>query len=130
MKNQNIQLEGGGLKCDNCDWKDASIPFDKFREWIGRPCPKCESNLLTEEDFVNSELLLAAVDAVNSLSEEELDMIAGNVDLDKLLSSSTFSEAEGLKLLAEKTNENKLDITFDVHKEIKITKIKKSNKKS
>lgn len=64
-KYKNIEIiKENGLKCDNpkCDWEDDSIKFDTYKEWINKLCPKCGENVLTEEDFKNSELIRNAID--------------------------------------------------------------------
>jgi len=44
-----------GIKCDNpdCDFVDDSVTWDDYdktvSEWLNRPCPKCGTNLLTQE---------------------------------------------------------------------------------
>ena len=42
-----------GLKCDNpqCDWRDTTIKFAEYPQWLNAPCPKCGANVLTQEDF-------------------------------------------------------------------------------
>lgn len=36
-----------GIKCDNpeCDFKDMSVNFEDYKNWVNRPCPKCGTNL-------------------------------------------------------------------------------------
>lgn len=49
------------LKCDaeGCDHQERA---QISREHIGRPCPKCGANLLTEEDYLMGASLQAASD--------------------------------------------------------------------
>lgn len=49
------------LKCDaaGCDHEE---PAAITREHIGKPCPKCGANLLTEEDYLMGAALQAASD--------------------------------------------------------------------
>mgnify|MGYP003390741239 FL=1 len=74
---KNVELEGSGLKCDNknCDWHDKSISFSDYKKWLNAPCPKCGENVLTEQDYKNSEALRKAVDIVNAMSPEELEQL-------------------------------------------------------
>lgn len=46
-----MPLEISGLKCDNCEWRDNSILFTDYQECIGKPCPNCGNNLLTQSEF-------------------------------------------------------------------------------
>lgn len=51
--NNETNLVGGGLKCDNpsCDFVDMSIEIEDYDNWLNAPCPKCGANLLTQEDL-------------------------------------------------------------------------------
>jgi DNA-directed RNA polymerase subunit RPC12/RpoP len=40
-----------GIKCDNCDYRDDSVPFEDYQKYLNKECPKCKSNLLTQSDF-------------------------------------------------------------------------------
>ncbi len=62
-----LEAVGGGLKCDNpeCDWIDMSIPVKDYKKWINAPCPKCGSNLLTEQDYKLSRMIHGLVKIVN-----------------------------------------------------------------
>lgn len=68
----NINIENNGIQCDHCDWVDETVSFEELHEWLGRPCPVCGKNLLTEEDYNNAVILNNVVNYINSLSEEEL----------------------------------------------------------
>ena len=48
-----MELYMYGLKCDNpnCDWKDDNIQAKEYPQWVGKPCPKCGQNVLTEADY-------------------------------------------------------------------------------
>ncbi len=121
--NKNIDIEESGLQCDNCDWKDASIIFDNYKEWINKPCPKCGENVLTEEDYKNSESMRKAIDIVNSLSSDELekmnDMIAkSGINIKEL---PFFKNAIGVENLDK--NEPVI-VKIDTHKDVKAIVIK------
>lgn len=62
------------MKCDNpnCDYSTNEVDNSKLEEWIGRPCPKCGENLLTQEDYENAKHVLDGLDFVNSLNPEQL----------------------------------------------------------
>lgn len=42
-----------GIKCDNpeCDFRDDTVKFEDYPQWLNRPCPMCGANLLTQADF-------------------------------------------------------------------------------
>jgi len=51
--------------CDNpvCDHRE-DVEVRDMPSFVGRPCPKCGENLLTDADFDHHLLLLAAIGAV------------------------------------------------------------------
>lgn len=62
-----LKLDIKGIKCDNCDFKDTSVRFEDYNEWLNKPCPKCGANLLTWEDFISTKALILAVDIINKI---------------------------------------------------------------
>lgn len=119
---QNIEiLNLGGLQCDNCDWSDETILIENYNEWLNKPCPECGANVLTEEDYKNSQTILQAINIVNSMSEQDLNNLCENVDLNELKQSPIFKNAIGLDNLEE----DNVQVTVSSHKEIKIDEIKK-----
>ena len=62
-----IKSISGGLKCDNpcCDYQDMSIPTSEYKKYIGCPCPKCGSNLLTKADYRSFKIILGVVKVIN-----------------------------------------------------------------
>lgn len=54
-------LKVTGIKCDNesCDYKDDSVTFDQYPDYLNKPCPKCGANLLTQEDLDTAKTLIA-----------------------------------------------------------------------
>lgn len=56
-----MNLKISGLKCDKCDFKDDDIKMQDYIYWVNKPCPKCGSNLLTEQDFKSVQLLSKVV---------------------------------------------------------------------
>lgn len=126
---QNVEIEAGGLKCDNpkCDWKDYTISTETYSQWINKPCPKCGENLLTQEDFRNSELLLAIAHLLNSLPKELLAELGSKTPeevIEVLKNNPMFKDAKGLDELTGK--DEKVVLKFETHKEIKVSEIKKS----
>lgn len=69
-----IQIRTGGLKCDNksCDWKDTTIPFEEFPNWVNASCPKCGENVLSVKDFENVVRMNTVVSLFNSMTEDQL----------------------------------------------------------
>lgn len=39
------------IVCKNCPWGDTSVPFEDFFHYINEPCPNCNANLLTQEEY-------------------------------------------------------------------------------
>jgi hypothetical protein len=125
---ENIEiLNSGGLKCDNptCDWQDMTIPVEDYEKWVNQPCPKCGENVLTEQDYDNSQVLLASIALLNSFSQSELEELARSIHsestIEALKENPFFAQAEGL---SELNSEGKVLIRVDTHKEIKVTNIK------
>ncbi len=125
-KRKNVEVQGGGLLCDNtdnCDWSDSTIPFEDYVSWVNKPCPKCGENILTESDFNLAKTMRATVDFVNTLSEEELNDIGIQLGVDKLnlKNNPLFKDAKGI-------DDIKLDglvqISVHGHNGFKITDIK------
>lgn len=46
-----MELNISGLKCDNCDYRDDSIKFADYKNYINKPCPEYGSNLLTQKEY-------------------------------------------------------------------------------
>ena len=53
-------IEISGIKCDNinCDFKDDTVRFEDYDQYLNKPCPKCGSNLLTEADLRTTKILV------------------------------------------------------------------------
>lgn len=67
MKNAAV-LTIPALKCDaeGCDYEETvEATSQNVNEFIGKPCPKCGANLLTEADAAALHMLFAAVATVN-----------------------------------------------------------------
>lgn len=61
----------GGIKCDNplCDYRDETVDYREYKEWINRPCPKCGANLLTKADYRAFKRLLALLKVSNFIAK-------------------------------------------------------------
>ena len=62
--NQNIEYSG--IKCDNpeCNYRDDTVLFEDYPKWVNKPCPLCDRNLLTEEDYNHAVLM---TDIINNM---------------------------------------------------------------
>lgn len=54
-----------GIKCDFCDYRDESVPYENYPQYINRPCPCCGAPLLTEDDYAFCQTMMAYVEAIN-----------------------------------------------------------------
>jgi len=62
-----------GIKCDSCTWKDMSVPYDKYPEYVNRACPCCGENLLTEQDYLTTRTIVAFTKAVDEIFKDVPD---------------------------------------------------------
>mgnify|MGYP000418363436 CR=1 FL=1 len=64
-----VSCHAVGIKCDSleCDYRDDSVTFENYDDWLNKPCPKCGANLLTEVDLNAVKMMMAAADWINSL---------------------------------------------------------------
>jgi len=124
----NIEITDTGLVCDNpnCDWKDETITFDIYHEWLNKPCPKCGENVLTEEDFLNAENLHSTINFINSLSEEQLEILSKEINGGEIVNSEIMKDVvnKDLSTLTENLNDT-YKVVIDTHKELKIKSIEK-----
>jgi hypothetical protein len=73
MKKRNLQgfpfdLGATGLVCDSpaCDWKDEAISSEDYHKYVDTPCPHCGANILTQDDFKRTEIILNFISRVNN----------------------------------------------------------------
>ncbi len=66
---QPFELIINGIKCDadGCDYSSPDVPASEFGSYLNRPCPKCGSPLLTDQDLAAIKMLMATVDYGNSM---------------------------------------------------------------
>jgi len=62
-----LELNILGIKCDSCDYKNGEVKVERYDEWLNKPCPKCGSNLLTQEDLDNTKLLIETAKFLNKI---------------------------------------------------------------
>ncbi len=68
-----VKIEG--IKCDNCDYENRSIPLFEYSLWVGRECPNCGTVLLTENDYNTYKLLTATTAIANKLETSEISVL-------------------------------------------------------
>jgi hypothetical protein len=75
---QALLQEGEYLKCDSpsCDYFELT-PI--VIENVGKPCPKCGANVLTEDDYIDHHKMMAGIDAENEVA------LAANPKASKIL---------------------------------------------
>lgn len=56
-----------GIKCDACDYKDETVKFEDYKDYINKPCPQCGANLLTEADVDTLLKTIQSVDFINTI---------------------------------------------------------------
>jgi len=64
-------FEVSGIKCDNCNYADSTVTRDDYDEYLNKPCPKCNENLLTEEDYELVKQLEALSDLIGTIEVPE-----------------------------------------------------------
>lgn len=94
-----------GIKCDakECDYADMDVSFEDYEEYVNKPCPKCESNLLTKQDFDNVKGMVNMANMINSIypeQPEEKEVVQMNVKMDG-------TGDIDLEIKEEKNDENK-----------------------
>lgn len=69
-----INITVSGVKCDTdgCDYRDDSVQLKDYEQWINKPCPKCQANLLTEADYQTIQTVLEVTAEINDLGPELL----------------------------------------------------------
>lgn len=107
-----------GIKCDNpeCDFKDMSVNFEDYKNWVNRPCPKCGANLLTTKDYNACRALLHISNFLNKIikvpndynGEEDVvmhvDMDGSGVPTFKIRPTETYKPKPELNTAEYKLN--------------------------
>lgn len=86
MKNA-LELDIHGIKCDNpdCDFRDDGVQMEDYEGWLNKPCPKCGSNLLTEEDYRNTQFLIEMTEIANKIfpqRDDNEETVSMRIDMD------------------------------------------------
>ncbi len=103
--NKNAELNKVcGIKCDakGCDYCDPTVLIEELEDWLNKPCPKCNANLLTEEDFAMAEGMQAMVEMLNDINPSELEGIKKALpNLPEFNESVTITiDPKGLKVVS------------------------------
>ena len=53
------------ITCDNCDFKIKNTPNHEISQYLNKPCPICNKNLLTEKDYNKYMILMNYLNWVN-----------------------------------------------------------------
>jgi hypothetical protein len=61
-----IEMNIHGIKCDACDYINEDVKVEEYINWVNKPCPDCSANLLTEEDYLNVQLLIQITNIMNA----------------------------------------------------------------
>lgn len=63
----NKSMDIRGIKCDtpHCNYRDDTIQFEDYPNWINKPCPICGRNLLTQKEYEQCLRLFAIEKKVN-----------------------------------------------------------------
>jgi hypothetical protein len=69
----NHKLVTHGLKCDNCDWKDETIPAYEWKNCVNTACPTCGANILTQEDYDEAIGALEMFHFISNINEDDLN---------------------------------------------------------
>lgn len=62
-----IELEISGIKCDVCAYRDDTIEFKDYATFVNKPCPDCESNLLTTKEYNDCLRMYRVVNIINKI---------------------------------------------------------------
>ncbi len=64
-----MELIISGLKCDtpHCNYRDDSVKFEDYPKHINSKCPICQSNLLTEQEYITCLRYYKSVEIMNKL---------------------------------------------------------------
>ena len=93
---ENLEMNISGLKCDNCDYRDDSVPLSDYESSINKPCPQCGESLLTQEDYDSVMQMVQAVEMINGFSEADLEKIAGNLSSEEIDAALDYKNVSNL----------------------------------
>ena len=124
---ERIRIEQGGLQCDNpeCDWSDMTIVFADYPQYINAPCPKCDENILTEEDHNLVVELRKMVTMFNNMTEEEMKAFEDAQTEESLQENKKMLKEQYNIDVDELSHGDELKTEFSAHKKLSVKSIKK-----
>lgn len=63
-----MEINISGLKCDYCNYRDDEVQFSEYKNSIGRLCPVCGNNLLTEKEYFSCLRYHKTIDVLNKIN--------------------------------------------------------------
>ena len=113
MNDDVVRFIGGGIKCDNpeCDFADETVRVEDYKDWLNKPCPKCGSNLLTQADYDNVQMLSNLVDMVNKNPNEFIDITNKNYHLTECIQANADKD---MTITFNMNGTGKMDIEINV----------------
>lgn len=92
---QAIDYKIKGIKCDNpdCDFRDETVEYKDYKNWLNKPCPKCGSNLLTQKDLETIKAIIKLVKIINWITKPFM---------------SLFKDSKRIKVSAEMNGSGKV----------------------
>ena len=93
-KYQVLEDIGTTLVCDNdnCDYSSEKIKSEYMVNQVGRECPKCNENLLTERDYKAYKAYMRIMKFINILFFPYLFLIGGKKESECTEGSIHFHE--------------------------------------
>lgn len=64
---ETLELNITGIKCDVCDYRDDTVEFKDYPNWLNKPCPKCGNNLLALKDYESCLRIMSGAKIVNKI---------------------------------------------------------------
>jgi phage FluMu protein Com len=64
-----MEVNFSGLKCDHCSYRDDSVAWEDYEKYIDSKCPKCNSNLLTLEDYIKCVKIVSTINKFNNITK-------------------------------------------------------------
>ena len=111
-KEERVGVKISGLTCDNteCDYQN-DVPFEEYENWLNKPCPKCNENLLTQDDLDTTLALNALAKMFNELSDEE---VADLIPISSEEANQDFCEENNLPTGTERVS-IKIKVNNGIH---------------
>ena len=95
-----IEIKETGLICDNknCDYVDKTVLHtDNLANFINKQCPKCNENLLTQQDYELNQKALEVIACINK-NYGDRDNSSNTKELDKYINASVSCH-ENIKII-------------------------------